>query len=289
MLADPPFTHSHLLGAYVRICSDPALLHIGSEFEICAADAADRFGQVVFCSQPSTAAAAGAAAVCTVHIKADMVYLPCSPLAVHATLSEVYRVFVHGSPELASEVASRTAAAASKRAGTRSSFVTDLKQRAVQGADAEVQLTQDELGAVLLRAGFLASQPLVSACVRVLIKKWYPHTYEDECMRAFGSKEGPWDMFYIFDYLRKRKDNLRSSRGSSSSFSNLLQELGYVGYADLVYNDHQQRLLEDIMDRCPLLLLHVSRGCKQFRSIVSDSEQDLRRAQLVGARRRRHR
>jgi hypothetical protein len=218
-----------------------------------------------------------------------MVYLPCSPLAVHATLSEVYRVFVQGSPELASEVASRTAAAAAKLVANRAGIISGLKQRAVGGVNVEVQLTLDELGAVLVRAGFLASQPLVSACVRVLIKKWYPDTYEDECMRAFGSKEGPWDMFYIFDYLRKRKDNLRSSRGSSSSFSNLLQELGYVGDADLVYNDHQQRLLEDIMDRCPLLLLHVSRGCKQFRSIVSDSEQDLRRAQLVGARRRRHR
>jgi hypothetical protein len=43
------------------------------------------------------------------------------------------------------------------------------------------------------------------------------------------------------------------------------------------------------MDRCPLLLLHVRRGCKHFHCIVSDSEQDLRRAQLVGARRRRHR
>jgi hypothetical protein len=198
-------------------------------------------------------------------MKVDMVYLPCSPLAVHATLSEVYRVFVQGSPELSSEVASRTAAAAAERAETRSSFVTDLKQRAVQGADAEVQLTHAELGAVLLRAGFLTSQPLVSACVHALIKKWYPDTYEDECARAFGSKEGPWDMFNIFDYIRKC--NLRSSRGSSNSFSNLLQELGYVGDADLVYNDHQQRLLEDIMDRCVFVLLHVSRSCKQFCSI----------------------
>ncbi len=185
------------------------------------------------------------------HIKVDMVYLPCSPLAVHATLSEVYRVFVQGSPKLASEVASRTAAAAAKRdsehTGIRLSFVTNLKQCAVQGVDAEVQLTQDELGAVLLRAGFLASQPLVSACVRVLIKKWYPDTYEDECARAFGSKEGPWDMFYIFDYLRKR--NLRSSRGSSNSFSKLLEELGYVAAADVAYGDSQQRQLENIMDR----------------------------------------
>ena len=101
---------------------------------------------------------------------------------------------------------------------------------------------------MLLRTGFLVSQPLVSACVRMLIMKWYPDTHEDECCRVLGSKEGPWDIFYVFDYLRKR--NLHSSRSSSSSFSNLLQELGYVGDADLVHKDRQQRLLEDIMDRC---------------------------------------
>jgi hypothetical protein len=127
-------------------------------------------------------------------------------------------------------------------------IVTEMKQRALQGMDAAVQLTQDELGAVLLRDGFLASQPLVSDCVRALIAKWYPGTYEDECVRAFRSRDGPWDMFYVFDYLRKR--NLRSDRSSSSSFSKLLEELGYVGAADVAYGDRQQRLLEELMDRC---------------------------------------
>ena len=126
--------------------------------------------------------------------------------------------------------------------------ITELKQRTLQDVNAVVQLTLEELGAVLLRTGFLVSQPLVSACVRMLIMKWYPDTHEDECCRVLGSKEGPWDIFYVFDYLRKR--NLHSSRSSSSSFSNLLQELGYVGDADLVHKDRQQRLLEDIMDRC---------------------------------------
>jgi hypothetical protein len=126
--------------------------------------------------------------------------------------------------------------------------ITELKQRTLQDMNADVQLTLEELGAVLLRTGFLVSQPLVSACVRMLIIKWYPDTHEDECSRMFGSKEGPWDIFYVFDYLRKRDH--RSSRKSSSSFSNLLHELGYVGDADLMHKDRQQRLLEDIMDRC---------------------------------------
>jgi hypothetical protein len=108
---------------------------------------------------------------------------------------------------------------------------------------------------VLLRDGFLASQPLVSACVRALIVKWYPDTHEDECVRAFRSRDGPWDMFYVFDYLRKR--SLRSDRSSSSSFSKLLEELGYVGAADVAYGDRQQRLLEELMDRCSRRLRRV--------------------------------
>jgi hypothetical protein len=130
------------------------------------------------------------------------------------------------------------------------SEITELKRRALGSIGAAVELTQEELGAVLLRAGFLAAQPLVSECVRMLIARWYPDTHEDDCVRAFGSKDGPWDMFYVFDYLRKRERNLRSSRNSSSAFSNLLQELGYAGAADASYDDRQQRLLEDMMDRC---------------------------------------
>ena len=56
-------------------------------------------------------------------------------------------------------------------------------------------------------------------------------------------------MFYVFDYLRKRSQP--SDRSSSSSFSKLLEELGYVGAADVAYGDRQQRLLEELMDRCP--------------------------------------
>jgi hypothetical protein len=126
--------------------------------------------------------------------------------------------------------------------------ITALKQRVLENVNADVQLTLEELGAVLLRTGFLVSQPLVSACVRMLIMKWYPDTHEDECCRVFGSKEGPWDIFYVFDYLRKR--NIHTSRSSSSPFSKLLHELGYVGDADVIHKDRQQRLLEEIMDKC---------------------------------------
>ena len=296
---DPPIDNPDCLGAHVRIRGDPALLCIGAELEICSEHAADCFGKVVAvvpCRSHSAAAAAGAeAAVFSLHVEVSrrMEYLPCTPQHIDGsdTLSEVVRVFVAQSDELEAEVAAREAAASAQHRlqlidGRES--INDLKQRAVQGMNAAVQLTQDELGAVLLRDGFLASQPLVSACVRALIVKWYPHTHEDECVRAFRSRDGPWDMFYVFDYLRKR--SLPSDRSSSSSFSKLLEELGYVGAADVAYGDRQQRLLEELMDRCFRRLRRgVWRHSNLFLLIDANALQDFRRAQLVGACWRGHR
>ena len=290
---DPPVDKPDCLGAHVRIRGDPALLRIGAELEICSEHAADCFGKVVAvvpCRSHSAAAAAGAeAAVFSLHVEVSrrMEYLPCTPKHIDGTdtLSEVVRVFVAQSDELEAEVAAREAAASAQHRlqlidGRES--INDLKQRAVQGMNAAVQLTQDELGAVLLRDGFLASQPLVSACVRALIVKWYPHTHEDECVRAFRSRDGPWDMFYVFDYLRKRSQP--SDRSSSSSFSKLLEELGYVGAADVAYGDRQQRLLEELMDRCFRRLRRgVWRHSNLFLLIDANALQDFRRAQLVGA------
>ena len=296
---DPPVDKPDCLGAHVRIRGDPALLCIGAELEICSEHAADCFGKVVAvvpCRSHSAAAAAGAeAAVFSLHVEVSrrMEYLPCTPQHIDGThtLSEVVRVFVAQSDELEAEVAAREAAASAQHRlqlidGRES--INDLKQRAVQGMNAAVQLTQDELGAVLLRDGFLASQPLVSACVRALIVKWYPHTHEDECVRAFRSRDGPWDMFYVFDYLRKRSQP--SDRSSSSSFSKLLEELGYVGAADVAYGDRQQRLLEELMDRCFRRLRRgVWRHSNLFLLIDANALQDFRRAQLVGACWRGHR
>ena len=296
---DPPIDNPDCLGAHVRIRGDPALLCIGAELEICSEHPADCFGKVVAvvpCRSHSAAAAAGAeAAVFSLHVEVSrrMEYLPCTPQHIDGTdtLSEVVRVFVAQSDELEAEVAAREAAASAQHRlqlidGRES--INDLKQRAVQGMNAAVQLTQDELGAVLLRDGFLASQPLVSACVRALIVKWYPHTHEDECVRAFRSRDGPWDMFYVFDYLRKRSQP--SDRSSSSSFSKLLEELGYVGAADVAYGDRQQRLLEELMDRCFRRLRRgVWRHSNLFLLIDANALQDFRRAQLVGACWRGHR
>jgi hypothetical protein len=296
---DPPIDNPDCLGAHVRIRGDPALLCIGAELEICSEHAADCFGKVVAvvpCRSHSAAAAAGAeAAVFSLHVEVSrrMEYLPCTPQHIDGTdtLSEVVRVFAAQSDELEAEVAAREAAASAQHRLQLSDgreSINDLKQRAVQGMNAAVQLTQDELGAVLLRDGFLASQPLVSACVRALIVKWYPHTHEDECVRAFRSRDGPWDMFYVFDYLRKRSQP--SDRSSSSSFSKLLEELGYVGAADVAYGDRQQRLLEELMDRCFRRLRRgVWRHSNLFLLIDANALQDFRRAQLVGACWRGHR
>ena len=210
VLADRSFALSDSLGAHVRICSDPALLHIGSEFEICAADAADCFGQIVFCSQPSTEAAVDEeAAVCTVHIKVAMIYLPCSPLTVHGTLSEVFHVFVKDSPELKSEIESRKAAAATKLAETDKiehcyAIYQDLKDKALAQAQVPFLLNSDEFGMVALRRCFLESQKLMSKILACLMKRddWYGHASEQQCAVVFdGSHKGPWDIFKIIKFL----------------------------------------------------------------------------------------
>jgi hypothetical protein len=154
--------------------------------------------------------------------------------------------------------------------------VTELKQRALRDMNATVQLSEDELGTVLLREGFLISQPLVSACMRQLIKKWYPATYDDECAGTFGSKGGPWSIRDVFHSLSKRR-----------LFSKLLEELGYVGAADVAYGDRQQRRLEDLLDRFSRCLRHGV--WRHFLLIYANTLQDLCRAPLVDGCWRRHR
>ncbi len=248
--ANRDFNESECRGKYLRICSsDRSKLLIGSQFEICPENAGDCFGKIVDCTRLS------GASVCTLVIDVSMVWLPCRPLeVVDDIFSEVYLVFSKGSSELSAEIASREEAATAAEsnlmrdgAHEHKIFIAELKGRTQRDIDKALHLTQDELGAVLLRAGFLASQRLMSECVHILMKRWHPDTYDDECARAFRSKDPPWDMFYIFDYFRKR--DIRSDRSSSSSFSKLLRELGYVDGGDVMYNDGQQRQLEKIMER----------------------------------------
>jgi hypothetical protein len=257
VVSDRSFKESDCCGLHLRIFGDHALIRLGTEFGICSENAADCFGQVTSCYLASVKPTVAAEAfVYTLHLKVsrNVIYLPCNPqLLENGTWTEVFHVFAAKSVEIDAEIQRRTLRSVVSQHRSMQpedlQKMTDLKRRAFHGIDAVVHLTQEELGAVFVRTGFLASQPLISACVRLLIVKWHPDTYEDECVRAFGSKNGPWDMFYVFDYLRKR--NLHSSRNKrvSSPFMNLLKELGYLGAQDPVYNDRQQRRLEDIMER----------------------------------------
>jgi hypothetical protein len=111
------------------------------------------------------------------------------------------------------------------RAPARHDNVTELKQRALRDMNAAVQLSEHELGFVFLREGFLISQPLVSACMLQLIKKWYPATYEDECVGAFGSKEGPRSIRDVFNALRKRKFRVELLEEFGDSFFQRLLDI----------------------------------------------------------------
>jgi hypothetical protein len=195
--------------AYVRICGEPPLLCIGTEFELCAADTADCFGRVVSCSLDHASSSAGAGAfVYNIHLEVfrRIVYLSCSL----GTLSEVFHVFVENSDELFAEMACRTAntaAAASQQDAARANTqqrILDQKTRAKILASRRIHITVDQLGMVMLHKAFLVVQPLMSEILKMLMFQWYPG--QDPCTILRIE-----DIFEVFLILRRNLDNLNTS------------------------------------------------------------------------------
>lgn len=81
----------------------------------------------------------------------------------------------------------------------------DLKTKAIQEKGATVTLTSAELGTVVLRTGFLLAQPVISSIVQQIMNMPSLELSEKEknCLHLFRSKEGPWDVFYMFVFMWK--------------------------------------------------------------------------------------
>ncbi len=81
----------------------------------------------------------------------------------------------------------------------------DLKIKAIQEKGGTVTLTSTELGTVVLRTGFLLAQPVISSIVQQIMNMPSLELSEKEknCLHLFRSKEGPWDIFYMFVFLWK--------------------------------------------------------------------------------------
>jgi hypothetical protein len=204
-----------LHNAYVRLICDRSLLQIGCSFEICDADAPDRFGQVTRCKADSRSQFL----VVEVSVAPSVVYLPCAAAHCDGLITEVYHVFVGklGEAKLRLELEHRHASICEfekmRLAANKCAFQDvnkqnqDLKREALHRSNLPIQLTSDEFGMVRLRQGFLISQPFISDVVKWLmsLKEWYGSCCDDACIRFFRSSSGPWDIFTLFNFLLRRK------------------------------------------------------------------------------------
>lgn len=80
----------------------------------------------------------------------------------------------------------------------------DLISKAIEEKDSVVTVDTNELGTVVMRTGFLLAQPVISSIVQQIMR--IPNLgglseRDKNCLHLFGSKDGPWDIFYMFDFL----------------------------------------------------------------------------------------
>jgi hypothetical protein len=211
---------SHTLGSfqgrYIRLSDDPPLLKLGCNFETCDQNVSDCFGQVTACQTVT------GQLQLQIRVASDVAYLSCRPepaMKPAGSLTEVYHVFVGAidSQKLETEKSSRKReiCAIAKQEVDKNAKADDLlycqyqalKEAAIACSRNPFQLTLDELGMVKLRQGFLTSQPLISSIVKQLMghENWYGNKCDDACIRFFKSKDPPWDIFSVFNFLLRSK------------------------------------------------------------------------------------
>jgi len=193
---------------HVRLASScRCKLSIGTTLEVCDADDADALGRVTQCSPVD---ANSRTHVLMVEMSKLMVYLPCAAAeTADGLLIEVLHVFPNSS-DLTQEFIRRAAENEANRqfetaADNQRNFdqMRAKKEKALEQSQQTLCVTADELGMVQLRQGFLVAQPTISRIIKQLMRQpgWYPDTCDETCIRIFGSRDGPWDMFRMFNFL----------------------------------------------------------------------------------------
>jgi hypothetical protein len=83
----------------------------------------------------------------------------------------------------------------------------EIKKQAILLSQTAFEMSSEEMGMVRLRRGFLACQPYISAVLKLLMGRedWYGSACGDACIRFFGSRNGPWDVFSMFNFLLRSK------------------------------------------------------------------------------------
>ena len=83
----------------------------------------------------------------------------------------------------------------------------EIKKQAMLLSQTAFEMSSEEMGMVRLRRGFLACQPYISAVLKLLMSRsdWYGSASGDACIRFFRSRNGPWDVFSMFNFLLRCK------------------------------------------------------------------------------------
>jgi hypothetical protein len=194
-----------ILNQHIRLKGD--LLHIGSELQICDADDPNRFGVVTMYTDK------GPMTQLHVSVSPDVVYLQCCPMLVShmqggQLLTAKLRLFYLDSfgvcRLLDREVQLRKKNQQEEAAKAKIEAIKitrKLKDDARSILNDNFSLNSEEFCMLHLRRGFLLSQPVISNIVEEIMSKLFPETKADTCIKFFGSKRGPWDIFSMFNSI----------------------------------------------------------------------------------------
>jgi hypothetical protein len=159
-------------------------------------------------------------------------------------------VFLSGKAAAADDAAAQQdAGSISREQAEQYQLAQSMKKRALLLSTSPFELTSDELGMVRLRQGFLASQPLISQIVRrlMMLPGWFPGKEDDACIKFFGFKEGPWDIFYVFEFLRQAGNPKNAELNGRKNIFQLLTKVLFHKDADEKHS-RLQIVLDQIFD-----------------------------------------
>jgi hypothetical protein len=221
VILSSPFNRDNLIGQNIRLKASP-FLQIGSELQVCDANAADRFGVVTKCTERGTAGMTQL----HVSVSPDVVWLPCCQKFVNHALegpfiTNVLHLFYLDSSGCCSLLDVETRL----KMKHQEEKIQEAKVEAIARTNKLIQdarnfssetfsLNSEEFCMLYLRRGFILSQPVISRIVKNIMLKLFPETVDETCIKFFGSKDGPWDIFSVFNSIlnlqfhEKKFDNL---------------------------------------------------------------------------------
>jgi hypothetical protein len=79
------------------------------------------------------------------------------------------------------------------------------------------------------------------------LPSWFPGTEDNACIKFFLSKNGPWDIYYVFEFLRREGSPAKAERKGKKNIFQLLAQVLFREDAD-VKRGRLQIVLDKIFD-----------------------------------------